>query len=145
MIKASFKDSATVQIKYMDTLTDIVIDLEEDGKTVIVPQDTLLMLTSLKGTATVTGVPSPNKLVFHLEKEDYLALGAGEATLEFTVEKNVYILGIDISPSLLYNKVVDRDNVPHESTEPIIPALSGEALETHERADNLFNLSGYDI
>lgn len=146
MIKASFQGKDTVSIKYMDTLTDFVIDLEDDSGTVVVTQGPLVMLSSLKGTATVTSHVSPNRLTFHLDKEDYSSLGAGEATVEFTIGENVFVLGVDILPSLLYNKVVDKDEVPNATSEvPIIPALAGEQLANRERLDSLFNDSGYDI
>lgn len=146
VLKASFRDAQSISIKYMDTYTEIVVDLESDEGTVVIPENPyMILLTSSKGTATINSVPSPNKVKFHLEKEDYESLGVGEATLELLVEGNSYILGIDIMPSLVYNEVVDELDKPDTSSKPIIPVPSGAKAVVAKKVSDLFDNSGYDI
>lgn len=145
-LKASFRDASSISIKYMDTYTDIIVDLESDEGTVIIPDNPyMVLLTSSHGTATINSVPSPNKVKFHLEREDYESLGVGESTLELLVEGNSYVLGVDIMPSLVYNKVVDESDKLETGNKPIIPASTGDKAKIDKRVSDLFDDSGYDI
>lgn len=145
-LKASFRDASSISIKYMDTYTDIIVDLESDEGTVIIPDNPyMVLLTSSHGTATINSVPIPNKVKFHLEREDYESLGVGESTLELLVEGNTYVLGVDIMPSLVYNKVVDESDKLETGNKPIIPASTGDKAKIDKRVSDLFDDSGYDI
>ena len=146
VLKASFRDAQSISIKYMDTYTDIIVDLESDEGTVVIPDNPyMVLLTSSKGTATINSVPSPNKVKFHLEEEDYVSLGVGEATLELLIEGNSYVLGVDIMPSLVYNKIVDESDKLDTSNKPIIPVATGTKAAINKRVSDLFDDSGYDI